>query len=1361
MKKPLFFLLALFMISLSWQGQAQSYCTPSMGGYGVEPITSVVFAGINNTSSASTSSPGYEDFTSLTPAEISVGDSPSITLKGNADGPYGNFYTVFIDWNQNGILDDAGEMYQLGYIVGSTGTDNISLTGVIAVPPTALAGNTRMRVIKDYYYEPGDEPEDPCGDYDYGQAEDYTVNVSIPTCLAVTNVAATITSLTAATISWTASSPAPSNGYEYALTTSSTPPASGTSTSATSVSGVALYQSVNNYVHVRSNCGLNGFSSWTTYTFMGPTPGQIGELELAANLPINSCNNFNYSQQLYFADELNVALEGGTNYISKIRFYYQTPASSGTDNWNNWTVYMANTTKTEFTSATDWVAGSELTQVFSGALNIPDAGNWMEITLNPGFMWDGTSNLVIAVDENVSGYNCTAAFGAFNDPSDVGRTLLHTSDPVNADPNAPPAATGWYLTVNTLQLESDVPPSCLSPLALTADAIAATTADVSWTAGGSETSWNFSWGAPGYTPGVDDLGTDTASTTSYQLAGLTPQTSYDVYVQADCGSSDLSNWAGPLSFTTACGTITEMFEDFDSYDTGSIVPDCWERIVPATSAGSQTITSTSPASGSRNIYQYASSSQNPVIVALPDFSNVNAGTHWLKLKARVSSGAPGTLSIGYVTDVSDHSSFVLIEDVSITNTSYTSDGSEYTVGIPTSVPANARLAIKNANDGKSYYWDDVYWEVAPSCLPVSGLDINGWTPSSVDVTWNAVGSEASWNVSWGTPGYTPGDTDEIDTVTVTTTSHQITGLSADTNYDIYVQADCGNGDLSTWRGPLAVFTGYCTPVISSTVEPITYVGLGDIDNTTDASSSDEYEDFTAISTEVDAGETYEITLKGNTSGSYTNYFTVFVDWNENGVLDDTNEMYEIGSIYNSTGVDDESIVGDILVPADATPGNKRMRIIKNFNSSPTNPCGSYSFGQIEDYTVVVAGEPGDTFPFPYCDITNIAATDVEEITKVEFAGTTIINDDFTSILVDKTDVIVEVEQSETYTISVEGNTHSTGFDFDNNIVAFIDWNQNGILDDAGEVYEVGNISGSDGNDGVAATMDITVPADAVLGQTRIRITKTYWDEDSDPLINPCAIEFDPWGMGNYPSYGQALDFTLEIVESTGGGDEDCAQGDDSNGFENGLNITAGGTFRNADDFIVSPNNTLNVQSIEFNIFADGPITNVDINFYNDESGAPGATVVESVTGLVPYAQVPIGTEFGYTVYAVFVEVDLEFVGGATGATYWMQPEAQVGTAFWEVTTLGTLGAPIHTSEALGAWMADEDGAHAVFKLHCDVATPPDSECLFDITFTVEPITRVVMNNVDNASSVNSDIALEDFTDIIIMAEAGEIGRAHV
>src|SRR5699024_5753464 len=43
------------------------------------------------------------------------------------------------------------------------------------------------------------------------------------------------------------------------------------------------------------------------------------------------------------------------------------------------------------------------------------------------------------------------------------------------------------------------------------------------------------------------------------------------------------------------------------------------------------------------------------------------------------------------------------------------------------------------------------------------------------------------------------------------------------------------------------------------------------------------------------------------------------------------------------------------------------------------------------------------------------------------------------------------------------------------------------------------------------------------------------------------------------------------------GGDDCGQGDDSNGFENGFNITAGSQFRNADDFIVSAGNTMNIR----------------------------------------------------------------------------------------------------------------------------------------------------------------------------------------
>lgn len=171
------------------------------------------------------------------------------------------------------------------------------------------------------------------------------------------------------------------------------------------------------------------------------------------------------------------------------------------------------------------------------------------------------------------------------------------------------------------------------------------------------------------------------------------------------------------------------------------------------------------------------------------------------------------------------------------------------------------------------------------------------------------------------------------------------------------------------------------------------------------------------------------------------------------------------------------------------------------------------------------------FPDPYCDI-DPEGTTLEELTAVTFNQMNINNENAESILVDKTDSIAVAVPGETYTLSVEGDTKG---DFTNDVVAFIDWNQNDVLDDENEVYEVGTLENSDGDDGVAVSMDITVPADAEMGETRIRITKTYTDEEgeggappSTALINPCAIEFDAFGQGAQPGFGQALDFTLSV-----------------------------------------------------------------------------------------------------------------------------------------------------------------------------------------------------------------------------------------
>ena len=92
---------------------------------------------------------------------------------------------------------------------------------------------------------------------------------------------------------------------------------------------------------------------------------------------------------------------------------------------------------------------------------------------------------------------------------------------------------------------------CADPSGLAATP-AAFEADLTWTPGGAETEWNIEYGPSGYTFGT---GTSVAGVTAplpYTLTGLTPETSYDYYVQSVCGSTpdSLSNFVGPFTFTT-------------------------------------------------------------------------------------------------------------------------------------------------------------------------------------------------------------------------------------------------------------------------------------------------------------------------------------------------------------------------------------------------------------------------------------------------------------------------------------------------------------------------------------------------------------------------------------------------------------------------------------------------------------------------------------------------------------------------------------------------------------------------------------------------------------------------------------------
>lgn len=190
--------------------------------------------------------------------------------------------------------------------------------------------------------------------------------------------------------------------------------------------------------------GAYEFGSGQTYTV------QVGEdYYMTDVLPIFTCDDYNYSQQLYMDYEISGG-GGGPGFITRLRFYYYYGGYSP-GSWNQWTVYLGNTTKTGFLGTSDWVPVSAMTQVFSGTIAQPSEYSWMEIILDNPFYYTG-QNLVVAIHENAPGGDCYANWASYYAGDDRG--LLYSSFEADPDPASPPMAN-WYTMSDIAQIQLD------------------------------------------------------------------------------------------------------------------------------------------------------------------------------------------------------------------------------------------------------------------------------------------------------------------------------------------------------------------------------------------------------------------------------------------------------------------------------------------------------------------------------------------------------------------------------------------------------------------------------------------------------------------------------------------------------------------------------------------------------------------------------------------------------------------------------------------------------------------------------------------------------------------------------------------
>ena len=187
------------------------------------------------------------------------------------------------------------------------------------------------------------------------------------------------------------------------------------------------------------------------------------------------------------------------------------------------------------------------------------------------------------------------------------------------------------------------------------------------------------------------------------------------------------------------------------------------------------------------------------------------------------------------------------------------------------------------------------------------------------------------------------------------TTLSFTTFNPGTTYYLRVFTNTADGDAGTFS--ICLTANICAPTFSQNVEPICRVQFAGIDNSSNntVNGSPALQDFTGTvaAAQVTGGSTYTISVRGNTDGNFTNYFTVFFDWNNDGTFDLPGT--QIGSITNN-GNCTAAATTNITVPINAVGGISRMRIVKDYATSavyPAAPCGAYDYGQAEDYLVNV------------------------------------------------------------------------------------------------------------------------------------------------------------------------------------------------------------------------------------------------------------------------------------------------------------------------------------------------------------------------------------------------------------------------
>ena len=347
------------------------------------------------------------------------------------------------------------------------------------------------------------------------------------------------------------------------------------------------------------------------------------------------------------------------------------------------------------------------------------------------------------------------------------------------------------------------------PTALACTSTTATTASLTWTAGGTENAWEIAYSTTSnFNP--EDATIESVNTNSATLSSLTAATTYYAKVRASIGD-EYSNWSSEISFTT--GYASPYNQPFAS----SSIPSGWNQY---SGLLADVLNGTALTSGSgwkfgtsngvfdshtnSNLYgtsckywlvspnvEVGSNDQLTFNLALTAYSgttqaaatsgtddkfavlvSTDNGATWTQLALWDNAGSARVLNNIATTG----------EEIALSLSDYKNKGVKIAFYVESTV----------SNADNNLHIDDVSIDATPSCIKPTELAVSNVEAHSATISWTS--DATAWNIQYKKAS----DSDWTLVENISTNPYTLSSLTSETAYQVQVQTNCGGSDVSAW-----------------------------------------------------------------------------------------------------------------------------------------------------------------------------------------------------------------------------------------------------------------------------------------------------------------------------------------------------------------------------------------------------------------------------------------------------------------------------------------------------------------------------------------------------------------------------------